>query len=450
MALNILHLSDIHFKCQLDGTIHDLDHDVRNELEIDLVQVLKDSGPIDAIVVTGDVAFGGKSEDYEVARKWLASLCEKTGCQTEQVWVVPGNHDIDWDRVTEVVRTLQDSIQNSQLDDIDRCIREFVHDDQNGAEVLASPLSEYYKFSALYGCKPKDGHLTWQDELALNAGYNLRLIGLNSAFISNNMDHRINRPLVVGQAQLYMPRKLGRVYVSLCHHPVSWLKDGKLVSDKLMKRASLQLFGHVHEQALRQTDNSLVVQAGALQPDRDEDGFWCPAYNVLTMEITDCDEGHALSVTVYPRAWCTDHCFGPDPAVGEEHCQRYVLLIDQAVSLQQVPCEVRGVTDSETDIDSEGPIEGNANMVSPIRQLVYAFLTLPYSSQVRIANRLSLLTDEDAGVDCATLFERLYQRAATQNALAALWDQVSEAQQEVSMMDNPYISPNAQEETDRG
>ena len=402
------------------------------------------------IVVTGDIAFGGKSEDYEVARKWLASLCEKIGCQTEQVWVVPGNHDIDWDRVTAVVRTLQDSIQNSHLEDVDRCIREFVHDDPNGADLLASPLSEYYIFSAMYGCKPKDGHLTWQDELVLNAGYKLRLVGLNSSFISNNEDHQSNRRLVVGQAQLSMPRKLGQLYLSLCHHPASWLKDGKIVSEKLAKRASLQLFGHVHEQALQQTDNSLIVQAGALQPDREEDGFWCPAYNVLALEVIEFDERHALAVTAYPRAWSSDHCFGSDPSVGVELYQRYVLLIDQAISIDEVPPEVKGVAGREATVEAEETIERNANMVSPIRQLVYAFLTLPYSSQIRIADRLSLLTDQDAGVDCATLFERVYQRAEAQNALAALWDQVSEAQQEVRMMANPYITSSAQRETNRG
>lgn len=449
MPLTFLHLSDIHFKCQLAGTIHDLDYDVRNELEIDLVHVLKDTGPINAIVVTGDIAFGGKSEDYEVARKWLASLCDKIGCQTEQVWVVPGNHDINWSEVTEVVRTLQDSIQKTRLDDIDKCIRELVHD-PNGAALLGTPLTEYHKFAAIYGCKPQSGHLTWQDQLPLNTGYKLRLIGLNSAFISNDNDHKTSRPLVVGQAQLDMPRKLGQLYVSLCHHPVSWLKDGKVVSAKLANRASLQLFGHVHEQALEVVENSLVVQAGALQPDREEEGFWCPAYNVLVLEVIECKEGHALAVTAFPRAWTSDHCFGADPSVGEDSCQRYVLPIDPAISIDQLPLEAKEVASREAAVDTEGSKERKDVMVSPIRQLVYAFLTLPYSSQIRIADRLSLLTDQDAGVDCATLFERLYQRAQAQNSLGSLWEQVSQAQHEVSMMDNPYLTASAQKEADRG
>ena len=100
MPLNLLHLSDIHFKYALDGTVFDLDHDVRNELIIDVGNVAEHTGPIDAVVVTGDIAFAGMKEDYSVARLWLQELCARVGCEAKNVWVVPGNHDIDRQKVT--------------------------------------------------------------------------------------------------------------------------------------------------------------------------------------------------------------------------------------------------------------------------------------------------------------------------------------------------------------
>ena len=450
MALNILHLSDIHFKYTLDGTVHDLDYDVRNELEIDVRQIIKQSGPIDAILVTGDIAFAGKADDYEVARKWLASLCKLIGCKAEQVWVVPGNHDIDRDEVTQLVRTVQNSIQQAQIENIDKCIRQFVHDDPKGAEVLASPLTEYHKFSAIYGCKPKSGHLSWQDDLQLNLGYTLRLIGLNSTIVSNNDDHKTTRPLIVGQAQLYMPRKSGYIYLSLCHHPASWLNDGEPVAAKLSKRVSLQLFGHVHEQALQQIGKTLIIQAGALQPDREDDESWCPSYNVLTLEVIESTGSHSLSVTVFPRIWCSGHCFSPDPSVGEKQYQRYTLPIDQAVSFDEELVEEKSVDSLEALVDSEKNTEREHIMANPVRQLVYAFLTLPYSSQIRIADQLSLLLDEDAGLDCAALFERIYERAHARNSLAALWDRVSKEQKNINMKSNPYETSSEQKEKSCG
>ena len=70
--------------------------------------------------------------------------------------------------------------------------------------------------------------------------------------------------------------------------------------------------------------------------------------------------------------------------------------------------------------------------------LRYNPLTLPYSTQIRIADRLSLLSDEDAGLDSAALFERIHQRALEKGCLARLWEYVSEAQPGLEMSINPY------------
>ena len=455
MPLNILHLSDIHFKYQLEGTIHDLDDDVRNELEIDVGQVIERCGQINAIVVTGDVAFAGKAADYTVAKNWLATLCKKVGCETEHVWVVPGNHDVDRAGVTQLVRTVQDSIQEADLDKIDRRIRQFIHEDPTGADVLERPLTEYYRFSSIYGCKPTPGNLTWEYNLALDMGYRLSLVGLNSALVSNENDHRRNRPLILGQAQLNLPRRRGYIYATLCHHPVSWLKDGESVHDKLCKRTSLQLFGHEHEQALRQVGSCLIVHAGALQPDRENGGPWCPAYNVVNLEAVESDTEHYLSVTAYPRVWCDDHCFSPDPILGGRPSQEFMLPLDQEIRIHDKINDglvMEGVlTVTEAFADANAQTEQERNMVDPVRQLAYAFLTLPYSTQIRIANQLSLLEDDDAGLDSATLFERIYERAKGQGCLRDFWDHVSGSQpQGVTMMPNPYQIPDDREEKHHG
>ena len=442
LVLNILHLSDIHFKYQLEGTIHDLDHDVRNELAIDVKRLTRQTGQVSAIVVTGDVAFAGKAADYDVAKTWLASLCKEIGCEIEHVWVVPGNHDIDRAGITEFVRTAQNSIQETTLDKIDRRIRQFVHEDPIGEDVLKRPLTEYYKFSSIYGCRPEHGSLSWDYELKLDMGYSLKLIGLNSALVSNENDDKTNRPLVLGQAQLNLPRRQGRIYVSLCHHPVSWLKDGDNVHEKLCSRASLQLFGHEHDQALQRVGNSLIVQAGALQPDREEEGSWCPAYNVLTLAAVSVGTDHCLSVTAYPRVWCQDHCFASDPALNGKLSQEFMLPLDEEIRIPKGNGGTTITKEMETaprilaDTGRSGKRE--RTMVNPVRQLAYAFLTLPYTTQMRIANQLELLEEEDVGLDCATLFKRVFERAQSQQGLEALWDSVSGAQGEVATMPNPY------------
>ena len=233
-----------------------------------------------------------------------------------------------------------------------------------------------------------------------------------------------------------------------------WLKDGPNVHDKLCNRVSLQLFGHVHEQALRQVEKSLIVQAGALHPDREHDGPWCPAYNVLTLEVIERDADHCLFITAYPRAWSQNHCFSADTLLGGRQCQKHILTLDDAISIFATDCDGfpsgTYAAASATPGDSGARIEQEQDMVNPVRQLAYAFLTLPFSTQMRIAHQLSLLEDDDAGLDCADLFERVYQRAHDHGQLAILWEQVSRVQVDIAMMANPYETSAQQQEKHGG
>ena len=93
-SLIFVHLSDIHFRCW-SGSEYDVDNDLRNELLLDAESVSKDHGQPQGILVTGDIAFSGTSEEYDIAKEWLAELCIKLGRTLENVWCVPGNHDVE-------------------------------------------------------------------------------------------------------------------------------------------------------------------------------------------------------------------------------------------------------------------------------------------------------------------------------------------------------------------
>ena len=56
----------------------------------------------------------------------------------------------------------------------------------------------------------------------------------------------------------------------------------------------------------------------------------------------------------------------------------------------------------------------------PYRRLAYRFLTLPYHVKVAIAQELDLLRDEDQRVTDSKWFASLFERARTENRLAAL------------------------------
>src|SRR5262245_5137561 len=93
----LLHLSDIHFKHNEIGQPDDPNRALRNDMVQDVRKMRGQLGiAADGVLISGDVAFAGKASEYEFAYKWLETeLCPSAGCQIENVFIVPGNHDVD-------------------------------------------------------------------------------------------------------------------------------------------------------------------------------------------------------------------------------------------------------------------------------------------------------------------------------------------------------------------
>src|SRR5262245_41797629 len=93
--LSFVHLSDIHFRRGRMGDVHDEDAGLRNELQRDLRRLRKKLTRLDGLIISGDVAFGGKPEEFEYAANWIETVRELVGCPKDAVMVIPGNHDVD-------------------------------------------------------------------------------------------------------------------------------------------------------------------------------------------------------------------------------------------------------------------------------------------------------------------------------------------------------------------
>lgn len=91
----ILHLSDIHFKNGEVGSPMDQDHHVRTVLLRDLRQQCKTIGATpDVVLVSGDIAYAGDTDEYNFAQTWLEEVCAAAGCDTREIMVIPRNHDV--------------------------------------------------------------------------------------------------------------------------------------------------------------------------------------------------------------------------------------------------------------------------------------------------------------------------------------------------------------------
>src|SRR4051794_36857716 len=91
----LLIVSDIHFRYPICNTPMDPDRPFRTTLINDARGFTKRLGKVDAILVCGDIAYAGLSEEYAAALEWLRGLCEACNCSLDRILVVPGNHDVD-------------------------------------------------------------------------------------------------------------------------------------------------------------------------------------------------------------------------------------------------------------------------------------------------------------------------------------------------------------------
>src|SRR6266568_7188377 len=93
----LIHLSDIHFKATQAGQPDDANGGLRSDLLEDVRYMRSSIGhPADMILISGDIAYNGLEAEYDFAYRWLEQdLCPAAGCAIENVFVIPGNHDVD-------------------------------------------------------------------------------------------------------------------------------------------------------------------------------------------------------------------------------------------------------------------------------------------------------------------------------------------------------------------
>jgi predicted phosphodiesterase len=424
--LVLVHLSDIHFTGS-SGNVHDVDQNVRDELLRDVAGLTKQLGSTAGVLVTGDIAYSGKKEEYQHAADWLRKVCEAVGCPEQNVSVVPGNHDVDRGLAGDLItKMLHQNIRELDGPAIDSKLREFFFNAQSASALLA-PLAEYNAFAQRYGCSVSAKEPYWQRDLVLSCGTIIRMRGLCSAYVSNAEDDK--GKMILGTAYAGVQRDSGVLHMTLCHHPPEWLRDQDPVEDHLKSKVHIQLFGHKHAQRVDVINDKVRLVAGAMHPERREPA-WVPTYNVL--EIERRDEEH-IRLRLFQRRWHQpDTCFIPDrdPNNGKEYREfkwagyprraravESALVTSQLAHGEQAPAAPQ-VVPTTPALDAQ-PNTGSDHA----RRLTFRFLTLSTLVRYEIALKLGLLREGDESLPRDTLFLEVFQRAVDARLLAELWDE---------------------------
>ncbi|MCB0336065.1 MAG: metallophosphoesterase [Bdellovibrionales bacterium] len=436
--LRFLHLSDVHFR-KKSGNSYDVDTDLRNELEIDCKAFSEKHGAPDAILVTGDVAFSGSRDEYQIAAEWLRKLCELVSCSETAVWCVPGNHDVNQaiTKASDMLSEAQEKIRRIATESpsgLNDHLNSLMSDPMQ-RNYLFAPIEEYNKFAAVFKCDVTPTSPVWHSLFTLADGTKIRLNGLTSTFVSNHFDQE-RQFVVVGEHQAPM-RDHEVVEIVLCHHPHDWIR-GDDFKAKLDARARLQLFGHKHMQAIKKLENTVHVVAGAVHPERSEQS-WEPRFNWIELETAN-DGARELMIRVFPRKWnSTDAKFDADFNLCNGSDNKQITF-----PLQPLAQPAGGYEAQQAVL----PVESMAKDVSPTnnendeenaRILTYRYLNLSHVRRLQVAIELGLLQDQDEGLADFKLYERVFERAIERDLLCQLWDKVDQLTKDSDGSVNPFV-----------
>ena len=402
-----------------------MDLDLRAELERDVQRLRDEVDRFTWIVVSGDIAFGGRSEEYVSAREWLNTLTNVAGCEADHVWLVPGNHDIDRDIAGQgkLLPSFRRELREAAPAHIETTLASWMQDPAAAPHLLAAQRA-YLEFAASYGCVPEKGHLHWDRDLILDDGSTLRVRGINSAVVSDATDNDGANRLVVDQMQLTIPRGPDDSvqYLLMSHHPPDWLHNRDVVED-YMKRARIQLFGHKHRAHVDIINNSLRLTAGAVHPSRAEQD-WEPRFNAIRISTWASGGQRRLRADVYARKWSEDDTAFIPVMESSSTFRRIELDLPQ----WSAPAPDRGALSPEplgeeksADILSSVAVDAKRSEVNARQRLTYRFFSLSFLGRIDVARGLGLLRESDEGISGEEFGRRIFQRARDERKLEQLW-----------------------------
>jgi calcineurin-like phosphoesterase family protein len=423
--LRLVHLSDIHFSHRQAKFGFDPDLVLREHVVNDISNLRSELGPMDAILVSGDIAYAGKKPEYENAAAWLEEVTTAAGCDPTSVWLSPGNHDIDQD-VIKANPTIQDShnairaVEGFQQRDSE-LTRRLVQ--PQACALYYAPLAEFNEFAARYQSSfyADEHNYAWETDFPLNDGSTLRLRGLNTALLSGLAD--IEKSLFLGARAWTFPQRQGVEYMTLAHHPPNWLGDTKEAQKALEDHARIQLFGHEHDQRVQPGRDWIKLFAGSINPHRSELG-WKPGYNIVEVYV-ETGTQRVLAIDVHAREWQAN-----PPLFRALQDRNGEGVYKVRIPVADLPTEFDSpfaiMADSGTaprgdDVTSEIELGSSDKEVS-FRSIVYRFFRLSLSKKNEIVGHLDLVREGDSRLTDVERFKLALLRAKE----AALLSQVAE------------------------
>ena len=276
--LSYLHLSDLHFRTGDPGRGHD-QNSVTHSL-LDAIKGFPASEPLDFIVLTGDIAFSGQREEYELAAGFCDKLLEITGVPRNRLYVVAGNHDLERKQVSKTLGRLYSRFEDQEE------ITDYLADPSQ-RPVMMAKFQEFHRFAEQAMGRRHYDDETWHlhEVVRLDkAGqtFRLNLLCLNSALLAGyDGDDDKHQALANFQVDTAL-RQLdddAPLSIGLFHHPFACYHPADLTAqNQLRHRLDLIHTGHLHQAANAMESNgagsaTLITAGAAYEARQHRNGF---------------------------------------------------------------------------------------------------------------------------------------------------------------------------------
>lgn len=324
MSLVFVQLSDIHFGQEKGGDII-INDDVKEQLLSDAREYVSKlrNEKADGVIISGDIAYAGKKGQYETAGNWLDRLTSALGCDITDVQVVPGNHDIDRDKITAITQNIIDDI----IEKGDVALDKYLEDEVD-REFIYKQFDAYRKFAEGYDCPlDADGKVSRHRIFEIAPGRRIKFLGVNTALICSKSEKE-QGGLILGKRQRVIPTEPGLETVVIAHHPLNWLQDSADANLYIKSRARVFISGHEHspshkcEEVGEESDLLMIASGAAVPPDIIDDYNYC--YNIL--EFSWLKDSDSLSLTIHGRTWDNENKkFVSDKVNFDEGKKEYIL-----------------------------------------------------------------------------------------------------------------------------
>ncbi len=315
-TLTRLHLSDLHASERSDW---DAGRVLRTLL--DDLRILRDEHELhpDLLLFTGDAAFAGRGDEFDTAGRFLEDVREACGVERENVFLVPGNHDVDRSAIepddTEWLDERRKSWDAAAVNDL---LRQGDADERwRRAMTRLAAYRDFLQRAGYDHLLADPERLTYVCRRHVR-GLDVAVAGLNSAWSCHGDDR--GRLWLGGDFQLATlePQLDGAdARIGLVHHPFGWLGDAETGLGRDVERLfDVHLHGHEHDAWVTPLADGHVRVAAAACYDRSdrENG-----YNVVRLDFEN-DKGE-VSLRRYERtaAWQRREIPGKTDADGVWH-----------------------------------------------------------------------------------------------------------------------------------